>query len=40
MLDEPSSGLTTTEIEVLISKLKLLAQGGHRPSCWCRTTWT
>lgn len=28
MLDEPSSGLTTTEIEVLISKLKLLAQEG------------
>ena len=28
MLDEPSSGLTTTEIEVLISKLKLLAEEG------------
>lgn len=28
MLDEPSSGLTTTEIEVLITKLKLLADEG------------
>ncbi|QRG09289.1 ABC transporter ATP-binding protein [Xanthobacter dioxanivorans] len=28
MLDEPSSGLTTTEIEVLITKLKLLAEEG------------
>jgi ABC-type branched-subunit amino acid transport system ATPase component len=28
MLDEPSSGLTTTEIEVLISKLTLLAEEG------------
>lgn len=28
MLDEPSSGLTTTEIEVLIAKLRLLAEEG------------
>lgn len=28
MLDEPSSGLTTREIEVLITKLKLLTQEG------------
>ncbi|MFS8036758.1 ABC transporter ATP-binding protein [Xanthobacter sp. AM11] len=28
MLDEPSSGLTTTEIEVLIAKLRLLADEG------------
>ncbi len=28
MLDEPSSGLTTTEIDVLIAKLRLLAEEG------------